>query len=67
MRQHAPLRPGLAQIEDGIDDVAFVMAGLRPALILGPKMVFDECPCFVGEVAGVHVLDNSRYYDLVII
>ena len=42
--QHAPLRPGLVEVEDGVDDIAFGVDGLRATVVLGLEMAFDECP-----------------------
>ena len=42
--QHPPLRPGLVEVEDGVDDLTFGVDRLCTAVVLGLEVVFDECP-----------------------
>ena len=53
--QHPPLRPGLVEVEDGIDDIAFGVDRLRAAVVLGLEVMFDECPFGVRQIGVVHV------------
>jgi hypothetical protein len=46
-------------LENRVDDISFGMHGLRPSVILGLKMVGDECSFVIRQVAIIHKLNNT--------
>jgi hypothetical protein len=52
--QHPPLGAGLVEVEDGVHHIALGVHRSSAAVVLALKVVFDEAPFFVREVAVVH-------------